>query len=917
MTIGEEYISIFYKHQKNYPNKKFTLAYTVGKFFEFYSYYDQKGQLLGNAPDVAETLNIVLTKRDKSKPIDSSNTLMCGFQVEYLHRNLQILLNAGYIVAVYDQDKNDSTVRVLSQIYSSTTYLEHMTSNSLNANNISCVVVSKDNVVGMSNIDISTGKVVCHEVSVINHDQTYLIDETNRFLSIHNPKEVLLYTEKNDFNLPNEVNRLDTIPKEYTRVNFQEQFFQKVYGDSVDMNNVSVIENLNLEFLEQVRLSLVVLLNYVHSFNNTLIHNLQHPEFTETNKYFSLENTTIQQLLLDDLLKLIDFTSTCMGKRQLKERLYIPSIDTNEISTRYAYIQHILDKNISIDLKGILDLERFCRKIQLKTLQPFELARLEQSFQKIYQIINSTKNDVLLKTLLPSSVALDMFEDFRTNYQRTFNLEELSKYQYHNIETNIFNLGEIIDIDIISEKIKSCESQLDSQAKTLDGKLCLDSKTNTYYITIKNTKSKSINTSEYTLIPQSSNVRVSNDKIESISKDLLSHKVTLKNLCQEKYDNYISSLDTSFWKEIIRFIGEIDVYSSSKISATKYKYFKPEIHGSIENSFINATNVRHPLIEQLQTKTPYIPNDVLLSNNECGIVLFGTNSIGKSSYLKSIALNLIMAQAGFFVASDRFIFKPFTKIFSRLNSNDNIYKGLSSFAVEMLSLKSILLRSDPNSLVLIDECCNQTESISGLSITCEAINCLSSRSTKFIFTSHIHDIPKYVTANNVNYFHLATKYDENKKVLIYDRKLQKGSGSAIYGLEFAKSVGLDAKFVRNALEIRKRITETNDNILDLHTNRYNKNLIKDSCEVCKYEKRKDKNGYCISASDIHHIHFQKHADSRGYHEFIHKNHLSNVIGLCKKCHKMIDKPYYGKQLYINGWIQTNEGIKLDYEYRKT
>ena len=164
-----------------------------------------------------------------------------------------------------------------------------------------------------------------------------------------------------------------------------------------------------------------------------------------------------------------------------------------------------------------------------------------------------------------------------------------------------------------------------------------------------------------------------------------------------------------------------------------------------------------------------------------GILLYGVNASGKSSLMKSVGLCIIMAQCGMFVPCSEFIYKPYHNVFTRISNNDNIFKGQSTFAVEMSELRSILKRTNDNSLVLGDELCSGTEMASGQSIVAAGIMCLSKLKTSFIFATHMHqlvDIEEINCLEDVKYKHLKVHYDYEKSILIYDRQLSDGPGDS-------------------------------------------------------------------------------------------------------------------------------------------
>ena len=313
-----------------------------------------------------------------------------------------------------------------------------------------------------------------------------------------------------------------------------------------------------------------------------------------------------------------------------------------------------------------------------------------------------------------------------------------------------------------------------------------------------------------------------------------------------------------------------------------------------------AKDIRHPIVECVQTEIEYVPNDVSLS--EDGILLFGTNACGKSTLMKSIGLTIIMAQAGFFVPCSQLKYSPYTQIFTRILNNDNIFKRQSSFAVEMSELRGILKRADKNSLVLGDELCSGTETTSALSIVSAGLKTLSDLKCSFVFTSHLHqlmDIHLVKSIQTLKIYHLKIEYDSEKDLLIYKRKLEEGSGPAIYGLEVCRALDLGSEFISLARKIQMEITNTSDTLVNDKLSNYNSDIVMDICQICL-----DKSEH------THHIKEQNEADSNGIIDHHHKNITHNLVPLCEPCHHKV----HNENLRIYGYIQTSDGIKLNYEY---
>jgi len=256
---------------------------------------------------------------------------------------------------------------------------------------------------------------------------------------------------------------------------------------------------------------------------------------------------------------------------------------------------------------------------------------------------------------------------------------------------------------------------------------------------------------------------------------------------------------------------------------------------------------------------------------------------------------------GMFVPAKQYTFFPFKNIMTRIIGNDNMYKGQSSFAVEMSELRGIISRASSKTLVLGDEVCHGTEQTSGISLVASTLEWLSKRKVKFIFATHLHQLSKMneiKKLKNVNSYHLRVTYDEEHDRLIYDRKLCENSGSSIYGIEVARAMGLNKDFINRANDIRRKYIGLGDTFLNNKQSTYNSKLYIKECEVCGND-----------GVDVHHIIFQSQADENNNVDHRHKNHFSNLVILCKDCHQLV----HTNKLTIKGYLETSDGIVLDYE----
>jgi DNA mismatch repair protein MutS len=386
--------------------------------------------------------------------------------------------------------------------------------------------------------------------------------------------------------------------------------------------------------------------------------------------------------------------------------------------------------------------------------------------------------------------------------------------------------------------------------------------------------------------PSSSSVDISFTELDTICKNLLNLK-DLMNLCIGKvYIEFLANLEQQFYVElenIASFVSKVDVLQSKTYIAKNYNYCRPVIK-SAEKSFVDARELRHCLIEHIQQNEIYVTNDICLGETQQqtldGILLYGTNAVGKTSLIRALGVAIIMAQTGMYVPCSQFTYKPYTAIYSRILGNDNLFKGLSTFAVEMTELRIILKMADENSLILGDELCSGTEAESALSIFVAGLMKLDEKRCSYIFATHFHEIVNYEEIRELSKLamkHMSVLYDRETDCLVYDRKLKDGSGPRIYGLEVCKSLYLDTEFLDLAYSIRNKYYPDSRGELSSPITIYNSNKLRGICEVCG-----EKMG-----EETHHLSPQKDADVNGYIGTFHKNHKANLVSVCEKCHNKI------------------------------
>ena len=458
----------------------------------------------------------------------------------------------------------------------------------------------------------------------------------------------------------------------------------------------------------------------------------------------------------------------------------------------------------------------------------------EYNFVKIHE---TSKMDAILITTKRRAIILkEIIEKIIKNDGSNINIKYISKYT---------NIEEILNLDLT----------------TIEFKMHGNNQTN-MIIT-----SKHINEISYSI---------------QNSKDILISKL-IENYNQIMY-KFIKINDKSMLMFVSNFIGIIDLFQCRAYNANKYNYCCPIIKLDNNNSgksYVEFEKMRHCLIEHLNEHELYVTNSLELSNDKNRMLLYGTNAVGKTSFIKSIGINIILAQSGMFVPASKFVYYPYNYLFTRILGNDNIFKGLSTFAVEMCELRTILKQATENSIILGDELCSGTETTSALSIFVSGLERLYNVGSTFIFATHFHEILKYdeiIALKNLMIYHMTVIYDREQKLLIYDRKLKDGAGLAMYGLEVCKSLNLPQDFIERSYEIRNKYLENIVDTTKLKKSRYNSSKINGMCEICNK----------IVACEVHHLQYQKNANEKGIinNEF-HKNKKANLINICHLCHDKI------------------------------
>jgi len=647
--------------------------------------------------------------------------------------------------------------------------------------------------------------------------------------------------------------------------------------------------------------------------------------------------------------KMLNECLTPMGKRKFLYNFLNPTTNIEYLQKEYDIIEHLITNNSKYHdffkkkLSEIKDISKWQRQIFLKKISPKSFCNLYNNILVIRDIYDIVIQDSViteyLSTYEPNINSIKTFCDLLLNFIDTNIDFELAKdvEQTQHFETNFIKKMVDSNLDFKTETIKESEDKLESirlyfsglienkekkgKSKSNDFVKIHETEKNNFSLVCTNRRCKlledalptsktlinlqynssynsQIRDFEFTICKKdfefnkqsAANNFITDAQINKLCKNISSIKVSLKEIITSVFYKFVDQFGDfkGQIESIINFVTLVDIIYSKASIAQKYNYCKPQIEKA-DKSFIAAKNLRHCLIEHLQTNELYVTNDITIgkaSSNIDGILLYGTNAVGKTSFIRSLGIALIMAQSGLFVPCSEFIYMPYNYIFTRILGNDNIFKGLSTFAVEMSELRTILRLADKNSLVLGDELCSGTENTSAVSIFVAGIQKLHQTKSSFIFATHLHEIINYeeiTILESVVLKHMSVVYNKETDLLVYDRKLKDGPGNSMYGLEVCKSLKLPEDFLNAAFNIRMKYHPDEGSLLSLKSSHFNAKKIMNLCEKCNK---------CVG-KEVHHLQHQNEANEKGiiYKEgkVFHKNNVANLITLCEDCHNEIHK----------------------------
>ena len=766
----------YYRIKSKYHDK--ILFFRVGDFYET---FDEDAKL------VSKELNIVLTRRSKDEPVP-----MAGIPYHALDAYLSRLVKKGYEVAICEQLEDPKKAKGLVKrdvvrIVTPGTIIEDSLLGE--ENNFMMSIYGKNDRFGFAVLDISTGEFFAGEV-----DTRGIQAEILRL----SPSEILVNI---DSGLKIE-RKVKVLADEY----FDD--YQKILKEHFQ---VTTLEGFGLGVFALKAAGTA--LKYAKENTMSQLRNVDSLSGYFSEKFLMLDSTTLKNLEIfrnvwgDERFTLyssMNKTSTPMGARLLRRWMEKPLINPKEINERLDAVEELLSKSMERDevkeeLGNIKDLERIEARISLGKGSPRDLINLRESLKEARKIKVHFESPLLRNAM--------GFEDVSDIIE----LLERSIAGDYSVGEGVIKDGYSEELDEYREVVNNAKrliAEMEQRERRKTGIKTLKIGYNDvmgYYIEVGKTHAKKAPPRYKRKQTLKNSERYITDELKDLEYKILSAKEKIAEIEERIYQEIIGEVQkhAEKIKRIARKIAILDVLINLAEIAAERDYTRPTVDESMD---IVIREGRHPVVELY---TDFVPNDIRMSSEERFIVLTGPNMAGKSTYMRQIALIVILAQMGSFVPASYAKIGIVDRIYTRVGASDDITRGRSTFMVEMIEVANILNTATERSLVLLDEIGRGTSTYDGLAIAWSVTEHIHNEiRARTIFATHYHhliDLENILP--NLRNYHITVK--ETPDGLVFVRKVMPGGMSKSYGVEVARLAGLPMKVINRARDALNLIEKEN------------------------------------------------------------------------------------------------------------
>lgn len=792
----------YFKVKAKYPDA--ILLFRVGDFYETFG---------ADAVKASQVLGIILTNRNNG----GSKVDLAGFPYHSLDMYLPRLVKAGFRVAICEQLEKPSpqkkiVKRGVTEIVTPGVAVDEQLLDTKSNNFLAAVSMGKNDLLGISFLDISTG-----EFLVSEGDWTAV----EKLLQSFQPAE-LLFPKSRQKALESRFG------DRFYSFTLEDWVFTLDFGREKLLSHFDVasLKGFGVEEMEMGQIAAGAVLHYLATTENKNLQHVNTLSRIQADKYVWLDRFTIRNLELlypqfdsgMPLIQVLDHTISPMGARLLKKWVVLPLTSIPEIEARLEVVDYLLKKDHEVEeaegyIRQMGDLERLISKVPLGKVNPREVVQLRKALEVVEPL-----QQLLSKTGLAYLQKMADSLNPCPGLQKIIREQLVDDPPVNLAKGGVFAKGFHEELDDLRHTIShSKELLLEIQTKEakrtgIDHLKVGYNSVFGYYLEVTNKyKDKNPIPPEWTRKQTLTNAeRYITDELKTLENKILGAEERILELEQRLFDELVRSLGDYIQpiQHNAAWVARLDCLMSFAKVAKKYRYVRPALD---EGLVIDIKGGRHPVIEQrLELGEDYIPNDVFLDGEEQQILMItGPNMSGKSALLRQTALICIMAQMGSFVPATAARIGLIDKVFTRVGASDNISSGESTFMVEMNETATIMNNISDRSLILLDEIGRGTSTYDGISIAWSIAEFLHDNGwarPKTLFATHYHELNDLSHQfPRIKNFHVSTREVDNK--VLFLRKLQPGGSQHSFGIHVARMAGMPKTIVERANEILEQLEE--------------------------------------------------------------------------------------------------------------
>ena len=809
MSADTPLMQQYKKIKEEYKNE--ILMFRLGDFYEMF---------FEDAETASKELGLTLTKRNREKGQDVP---LAGVPYHSVASYIAKLVEKGYSVAICDQVEDPKSAtgivkREVTRVITPGTIIDVDFLDKNNNNYIACIKINTtENIAAIAYADITTGEFSVFEIKGKNFFEKALA-EMNKIQA----SEILLdektYSEYIEI-FKEKISFSGVKFTEVSNVKKAENFITSYF-------NIMSVEVFSLKSKDLAISTSANLLHYIDELQKGNDLPFSKIEYKNIDNIMELNISTQNNLNLvpkrneetrGTLLGVLDNCITSVGSRELKKIIKNPFLNIEKIKQRQFYVDYfyndvLLRESIREYLKDIYDIERIAGKIIYGTENGKDLLSLKDSIRKSLETYRLLKEHQEIKDILDIDVKilLDIYNKIELiiDAEAPFSVREggIIKDGY-NSELDelrkISKLGKDFILEIEQrERERTGIKGLKIKYNKVFGYFIEVTKANEHLVPEDYIRKQTLVNSERYIVPDlkeyEEKVITAKSKIEALEYELF------KQLTSE-IKEHIDSL-----YKLANRIANLDIVSNFAHIATKNSYVKPEMN---EGEILEIKGGRHPIVETLIPSGTYVKNDIILDDKNNLIILTGPNMSGKSTYMKQVALNIIMAHIGSYVAADYAKIPIVDKIFTRVGASDDLLTGQSTFMLEMTEVASILNSATKKSFVVLDEIGRGTSTYDGISIATAITEYIHNIiGAKTIFATHYHELTE-LEKELERAINFRVEVKEDGKNVVFLREIVKGGADKSYGIEVARLSGVPKEVLNRSRKILKKL-ETRKNLIE-------------------------------------------------------------------------------------------------------